>query len=235
MKSKNSKLFTFFQNRLTLTNGPAKYNITEDSLWLFSTIPTDKISYLDVGCATGILSLMLSIIHPKSKITAIDIQEEMINRAFYHSKINNIDNINFQNLDLFQIGQTFDCVFSNPPFFDTKSTCLGKDNLRNTAHFQADFQLFLNKLIKLVNNNGILCFMGHTTTRKQILKTLQNKYNLLEISLISSKNKAPKRFLYIVDKSKNNNTYTYKEIYCYNKNIRNIILSKHQPIFSIIN
>jgi len=227
------KYFDFYKEQLRLSNGPGEYKITEDSLWLASIIPLDKKSYLEVGCATGVVSLILSRQNPSIKIKAIDVQEELVKKAKKHADINKIDNVDFVHLDLFKVDENkevFDCVFSNPPFFDTKKTQKSKNDIRYIAYSQTDLGLFVKKMLSLTKPGGVLCFIAHESTRDSVLKVLKGFWNTTEVGLKSSKNRECKRFLFIVKKEKSS-FYQYSVLDCFDEEIRKKFLFEHKKLY----
>jgi len=226
-----NKSFDFYKGKIRLKNGPGCYKITEDPLWLLGVLPLDKSSYLEVGCATGVLSLILRLKNSTAKIKAIDIQKEMIKQAREHAVENEILDIDFQLQDLYSLpeDEKFDCVFSNPPFFDNEKCELIQDNIKNLAYLQDDISSYVKKLLKLVKAEGSVCFVGHCSIRDTILYELKNKVCLKEIKLISSINKPAKRFIYIVE---NNEEKTFESfsLESFNQEVRNDILFLYNSI-----
>lgn len=226
------KYFKLFKNKLTLVNGPDGYKITEDAIWLSSVLPLDKKTYLEIGCASGVISFILSIKNPNSKIKAIDVQPNLIIRAEELKKLNNINNVTFENKDLFDIDQNlelFDCVFSNPPFFDENKTQKTLKTTRAKAHFQPGMSDFISKMLSLTKEDGILCFIAHKSTRQEVLDLIKDKYNIVEIGLKSSPYKDPKRFIYILNKGKDVK-YQYKVLNSFDEKIRNNVLFEYKDL-----
>lgn len=228
-----NKKFDFYKGKIKLQNGPGCYKITEDPLWLLGVLPLDKSSYLEVGCATGVLSLILRLKNETASIKAIDIQEEMIAQARQHAELNNIGNIDFELVNLYDLDESeqYDCVFSNPPFLDNNKCDFIKDNVKSLAYLQCDITAYIKKLLALVKNGGYLCFVGHSSVRDDILQELKYKVSLTEIKLVSSDVKPPKRFIYIINKNgeKQFKSYTLNS---FNDNIRKDILFLHNSINS---
>ena len=79
---------------------------------------------LDIGTGSGIISIALAKLIPNIKITAIDIDKEIINLAYENAKLNKVEKkIDFQVCDLFSSSfeelldnQKFDLIISNPPY-----------------------------------------------------------------------------------------------------------------------
>ncbi|MCC5923473.1 MAG: methyltransferase [Crocinitomicaceae bacterium] len=103
------------------------HKVGTDALVLAAFVKAKKPkNILDVGCGTGVLSLLMAQKFPDATIHGIDIQEENILLT-----AKNITNSPFQNritaqhssFQSLQTAQSFDLIVCNPPFFknSTKS------------------------------------------------------------------------------------------------------------------
>lgn len=115
-------------NDLYITQHKHGYRSTEDSLILLYIL-TKKLGFeysgkaFEFGTGSGIISLLLATKIPQIIITAIEVQESLFKLAkenFLHGGIE--DRIVLVKMDGRDIVQnikpgTFDCAFSNPPFF----------------------------------------------------------------------------------------------------------------------
>jgi tRNA1(Val) A37 N6-methylase TrmN6 len=218
------KYFDFFNSQVKLTNGPGCYKITEDSLWLLSALPLDQKTYLEVGCATGVISLLLRLKNKQARVTAIDIQKDMIAQALEHLNINDIEDIDFSVQDLYSLeGSKYDCVFSNPPFLKMCACCDIIDDVKKRAHLQENIVNFLTKMLEFVKDDGFLCFIGHCTTRQDILDVFKDKHTVYEYALISKEGKEAKRYVYVVKKD-GKNDFSCNKIDAYHEKIRKNVL-----------
>ena len=79
---------------------------------------------LDIGTGSGVIAIALAKLIPNIKITAIDLDKEIIDLASENAKLNHVGNkINFKICDVFSEcfqgliqNQRFDLIISNPPY-----------------------------------------------------------------------------------------------------------------------
>lgn len=164
----------------------------------WTSVPNGNV--LDVGCGSGLISLMLAQRNQKCKIDAIDIEEG----AFNQTKIN-IENSPFKtqivtywsSFQNFQPDKKYELIISNPPFFvnsyqSEKST---KMIARHTD--ELPFEDFIFKTVELLQPNGILSIVLPTIQAELFINL--SKKNELYLNRICSVQpnfeKAPKRVL----------------------------------------
>lgn len=122
----------------------------------------NAINILDIGTGTGLIAIMCAQRNSKAKIDAIDIDEDAYLQAKYNineSKWNNrisIHNISLQN---YNTEIKYDCIISNPPFFNnsTKNITKKKTLARHTDSL--NFIDIIDFSIKHLTPNGRLCII----------------------------------------------------------------------------
>src|SRR5512143_2536170 len=99
------------------------YRFSLDALLLadFPDIRTCK-SILELGAGSGVVSLLLAKRYPKAKVTGVEIQDGLYNRAVRNAEVNNLsDRVEFLHMDLKTLPRKlphegFEMVVMNPPF-----------------------------------------------------------------------------------------------------------------------
>lgn len=118
------------------------------------------INILDIGCGTGLLTLMLAQRNLSSMIVGIEIDKISareaqlnINNSKWKDRIK-IINISLQN---FKTKTKFDLIVSNPPFFPSSNSDKRRDIARraNTLNFQ---ELIYNTS-SLLSLKGVFCII----------------------------------------------------------------------------
>lgn len=98
---------------------------------------SDFSTILEIGCGSGVITLMMAQRNPSSKYTGIDISKQAVNLSTFNlasfpipSQIEFIEST----LQAYSPSQKFDLIISNPPFFEdgTKSPSAFKNTTRHT-------------------------------------------------------------------------------------------------------
>lgn len=116
----------------------------------WTEVPLTAKKVLDMGCGTGLLSLMLAQRYPQIQIDAIEIDQEAFLQAtenfkesIYHNSIHAIQT----DIRTFKSSYKFDFIITNPPFFENQLEAT--QHKKNIAwHSQ---QLKLNELLAAIN------------------------------------------------------------------------------------
>lgn len=158
-----------------------KFSLDSILLANFVTINPSTKNILDIGTGNAIIPLILST-KTKSKITGIEIQEEVASLAIKSVKINNLENqINIINQDVNQyvkeeITEIYDIITCNPPFFKlNKKSLLNDSKYRQIARHE--LTLTLENLIKIskkiLKNNGRLAIVHRPERLIEIINTMK--------------------------------------------------------------
>lgn len=147
------KQFTVYHDRCAMKVGT-------DGVLLGAWTSLDRVNtILDVGCGSGLISLMLSQrLGEMADITAIDIDEGAIEQTKINidqSRFNNIEAKLISFLDM-ENSFKFDLIVSNPPFF--KSSLHSPNSQRTLARHSDSLELsdIFMKANDLLNNEGRL-------------------------------------------------------------------------------
>ena len=111
-------------------------------------IPSTSKRVLDLGCGTGLLTLMLAQRYPNCTIDAIEIDEMASVQAKQNFDLSPYaKQINLIHADAlsYNFETTYDFIICNPPFFS--NSLQGPDTARNRARHQQE--LTLEKLVSL--------------------------------------------------------------------------------------
>jgi tRNA1Val (adenine37-N6)-methyltransferase len=158
---------SFFQfKQFTIQQDKCAMKVCTDAC-LFGAYVADELqqhlvkTILDIGTGTGLLSLMLA-----QKTTAVIDAVEIDEAAFNQAKENIAqspwkEKINIFNSDIlkFQPNKKYDCIISNPPFFE--SDLKSDDEKKNFARHDTSLTLtgLLNAVATHLSNDGFFAVL----------------------------------------------------------------------------
>jgi len=173
--------------------------------------PKDFENILEIGCGNAMLTIELSKIIPKGKITAIEISEEMVDQAKLNLLKNGIKNINIINTDALKISfeNEFDAVFSN-----------------SAIHWIKNLKLMYGLIYKSLKQNGRIIVQTGLKETNILVKVLMRVINLKEFRDYYKDFQYPWKFYTIEENKKilEDNLYTeiLVEPYYYSVNFSTI-------------
>lgn len=198
--------------------------VSTDSVLLgcFADCSESKFA-LDIGCGTGLLSLMLAHKNPLQKIIAIDINENACACARYNvlnsAFSNQIEVIHISIQEFEKITtQKFDLIISNPPYFSRSlsSPYFEKNIYRHQVELSYD--KLLHSINSLLESNGIFYVLIPYYEKNYFLSLLapNNLFVHSELSVFSKTDKKlPYIFIYKIAKCASPKIQHY-QLYIYN-------------------
>ena len=145
------KQFTIHHDRFAM-------KVTTDSCffgaWVAEEIKKEKRKIknaLDIGAGTGLLSLMIAQKN-KIEIDAVEIDKDASQQAKENIEASPWKNqIHIFNEDIvsFQPGKKYDCIISNPPFYENELA--SEKQKRNIAHHSE--QLTISEVLRVIKNH----------------------------------------------------------------------------------
>lgn len=136
------------------------------------------VSVLDIGCGTGLLSLMLAQNGDFKKQVAVEINEEACEQASENFRAAPFGkNIRMIRADIrdFRTDAGYDFIISNPPFYekDLKSPSAGKRQAMHASDLNYDE--LLTAVERLLNPDGRFCVMLPCRFEKEWIEKSEDK------------------------------------------------------------
>ncbi|KUJ57271.1 tRNA1(Val) (adenine(37)-N6)-methyltransferase [Chryseobacterium aquaticum] len=221
------KPFTFKQ--FEIQQSADVFRVGTDGVLLGALANVDLAgNVLEIGTGTGLVSLMLAQRNLEANFLGIDINEEAVNLTkinFENSPFKlRLKNI-FQDFKTFETQEKFDCIVSNPPYFETSDSV--KDKIaRQTV--ELNFHQLISRSSQLLSKIGVFSVVipyevgeGFIKIAKENQLFLNRKVNIsgienskikrliLEFSLYE---KTPDEFDFIIEKSPRKYSDQYLEL-----------------------
>lgn len=177
----SNSYFQFKQFRIDQTHSAMKVGTDGVLLGSWASIENSK-EILDIGCGTGLISLMVAQRNPQALITAIDISESAIKDTLlnfgaspWNSRLSshNIELSEFVN----STNKKFDHIVCNPPFFNRslKSESQTKNHARHDDSLP--FEMLFEYASKILNNEGLLSIIIPSDRKEESIK-MASAHNL---------------------------------------------------------
>ncbi|MDE6651639.1 MAG: methyltransferase [Paramuribaculum sp.] len=203
--NRNRESFFKFK-QFSLSDNAGAMKIGTDGVLLGAWIPIDGIrSAIDVGCGTGLISVMLAQ-RGVEHIVGIEIDKNASNEALCN--ISNCawhENISIINSDVTTIDLSIyspDLIVSNPPFFSESLHC--NDKARSIARHEGNlnFRSLIELSSKALGKNGFLAFISPSDREEEIVfSAAMNKLFVCRKTYVKTvPSKSPKRILWLLSK-----------------------------------
>lgn len=165
-------------------NGP-RVNLDTILLSAWVKFRSGHSEFLEAGCATGAVSLLLAMKYRNIHVTGIDIQSDLIELARLNAENNSLsERIDFMTGDLRDKDilprEKFDVVVMNPPYSSVEHGRVSSDITRSTARHELnctpdDVGEMASRVLK---HKGRL-FTVFTSARLDVFTAAMTKYDLL--------------------------------------------------------
>ena len=156
-------LDTLLRGKLAILQGAKGYRVALDTILLARFVRVRGAqSVLDLGCGNGAIALMLAALHPAARISGIEIQPQMVERAHRSMSLNDFaQRVDITQGDVCSIEsrfepESFDLVVSNPPYRAPRSGRVNPDVEKQIARHEVRGRLvdFLRAAAYVLRNGG---------------------------------------------------------------------------------
>lgn len=150
---------------------------------VLKVIPSDyNGKILDIGTGSGCISISIAKKLTSSVITGIDVSENAIKVARENQLLNNVDNVEFINKDLFDLDNfnDYNIIISNPPYvsYDEEVGSETKYEPQNAIFADDNGLAFYEDIIKKasISNNVDHIFFEIGMNQAEDIKLFKEKY-----------------------------------------------------------
>lgn len=218
---------SYFQfKQFTIHQDLCAMKVSTDACLLgaWAAVEKGNTNALDIGCGTGVLSLMLAQKSNEIKIHAIDLDKDaaqQANQNFLNSKFVNQLSVQHIALQDFNSDKQFDVIISNPPYFE--NSLLSANDKLNKAKHETTLTLpeLLNKVNRLLSNTGNFYLVLPIFREEEIIE-LALVENLFPKSIMRIQHSQHKAFKYVlINFTKMNAQNILETSFCIKDNLGN--------------
>lgn len=153
---------------------------------------------LDIGTGTGLIAIMMAQRFPEAKVTGVDIDSSAVEQAWENVRQSPFaDRINIEEADVCQYTGEYDCIVSNPPFFENSLVC--PDSQRSMARHDTglSYKNLFKAVKSLLTNEGVFSMVVPYDYKTRIYEeaALNGFFLHREWSVQTTPRKKPKRLL----------------------------------------
>lgn len=174
----------YFQfKQFTIQQAHSAMKVTTDGClfgaWTANAIQELKLTHftgLDIGCGTGLLSLMVAQKNPEIIIDSVEIDELAAKEAAQNISVagkNGTIHILHQDILAYQPDKKYRIIFSNPPFYEKELK--GNNSARNTAHHNEGLLIdeLLDWCMNWLEDNGRIYLLLPFKRETEILEKIK--------------------------------------------------------------
>lgn len=181
---RDETLDTLCGGRVSVLQGKGGYRCSLDAVLLAHFVNLrrgDRV--VDLGSGNGVIALLLASLHPSVRVTGLEFQRSMVNRALRSVAINDLtDRVEIRLGDVRSVERQFtpreyDMVVSNPPYRKLDSGRVNPDPERYIARHEAKASLadFLRAGAHLLRSGGKMALVYPTTRANDLLVGMRNE------------------------------------------------------------
>ena len=158
------------------------YRFSVDAILLEDFITAKPLEKgIELGTGSGIISILLAKRLENTEITAVEIQEALTERATRNIELNDLkEKINVLSMDMRDLrkefpANSFDFVFSNPPFRKPETGRISTDKERAIARHEIEINLpdLVSTAAYLLKHNGRFYMIYHPFRLAELVSLLR--------------------------------------------------------------
>ncbi len=187
-----------FAGQLRLLQPAAGHRAGTDAVLLAASLPPEALRIADLGAGSGVVGLRAAQMNPAA-VSLIEREPDLIALARANIERNGLAaRVTAEALDVFRLGkvaslrEAFDCVLSNPPFFNAGDVRISSNAHRARSHVLAGtLSDWLRNAATILAPKGTLVLIHRADALGEILEACGTRLGGLRLRFIHAEADAP--------------------------------------------
>lgn len=175
----------FLNGRIKIIQPEIGFRAGSDAVLLSAVANQCSKRVLDVGCGVGAVSLCFAHNNPDAQITAIDIQDNLLDLAKLNAIENGFSNIEVKNIDICKNKpeyQNYNSVITNPPFFKEGHGIKSPSEIKQMANTgEVSLSKWIDFCFLSLKDKGDFTIIFVVERLVELLSLMNNKFGDIEI------------------------------------------------------
>lgn len=191
----------FFGGALALIQPHDGHRAGTDAVLLAQSLPEGARQIADLGASTGLVGLRAAQLEPAARVTLIEREPDLVALAQENSAGNGLEaRVSVAEADTFRLGgdarfrEAFDCVLTNPPFYEAGKGRRSPDEKRARAHAFAEGESldgWLGAAAAILGPRGRLVMIHVASETGAILAGLERRFGAVRLCFVQSEAEKP--------------------------------------------
>lgn len=188
-----------FAGRLMLRQPEKGHRAGTDAVLLAAAVPSGSRRIADLGAASGAVGLGAGLCNPEASITLIEREPALVALARKNATLNQMNaRAVAREADAFRLGgetdlrEAFDCVLSNPPFFDARMIRVSTTPGRASAHvLDGTLDGWVKNAVTILAPKGHLIVIHRADALEELLAAFSRRLGEIRLLFIHPDRESP--------------------------------------------
>lgn len=183
---------TLFGGRLRLLQPASGHRAGTDAVLLAASVPAGALRIADIGTATGVVGLRAAQMNTGADVVLIEHDPMLVAIACENISRNDLGTrVTARLADAFALGsqpdlrEAFDCVLTNPPYFEAGTTRVSPNANRARSHvLEGSLSDWLRGAVTILAPKGQLVMIHRADAMREILEACERRVGSLRLRFI---------------------------------------------------
>ena len=188
-----------FAGKLSLLQPASGHRAGTDAVLLAAATPPDARKIADLGASTGVVGLRAAQMNADARITLIERDSEIARIAQENTRRNGLSGrVVVREADVFRLGkevdlrEAFECILTNPPFFNAGDIRVSANPGRADAHvLDGTLADWMKNAVTLLAPKGRLILIHRADALEEVMQACARRLGEIRLRFIHKDEQSP--------------------------------------------